>query len=157
MELLEILSAEATQVPGLVSMELRVDFGDGPETMPFAYGEEDLAPLSVLVRDWLAENPDFEIGEAVPVVPILPPLTLQQIAAARLAIDGFDITGIERSQGIGAAMMIDEGLAWIFFEDPQSDTSYIVTPADGVTKYPDYIEVSCAGATSLALIVQRVQ
>lgn len=86
-----------------------------------------------------------------------PPVSLQQIAAARLHIEGWDISGIERSQGISVAMMLDENTAWIFFNEPQADTAYIVTPGDGVTKALDYIEVSCAGVVDLALIIQRVQ
>lgn len=88
-----------------------------------------------------------------------PPATLAlcQVAAARLHIEGWDISGIERSQGIGAAMMIDENTAWILFADAQPDTNYIVTPGDGVTKTVDYIEILCPGVVDLALIVQRVQ
>lgn len=103
------------------------------------------------------EEAAFIASLPAPVVPAEPPLSLQQIAAARLAIDGFDISGIERSIGIGAAMMLDENTAWLFFEEPQADTNYIVTPGDGVTKTAGYIEVSCPGVTDLALIVQRVQ
>jgi hypothetical protein len=102
------------------------------------------------------EIAEWEAEQASRVVQ-MSPLSLCQVAAARLSIDGLEIAGIERSQGIGAAMMLDEWTAWLFFDEPQPDTNYIVTPADGVTKELDYIEVQCPGVTSLALIVQRVQ
>ena len=92
-----------------------------------------------------------------PEAPPPPPVSLCQIAAVRLVIDGFDITGFERSQGVGSAMMLDENTAWVFFEETQADTNYIVTPDDGVTKYAEYFEVLCPGVVTLALIVQRVQ
>lgn len=85
------------------------------------------------------------------------PLVLAQVACARLHVDGFDVTGIERSTGLSMAFMLDEETAWVFFAEPQPDTNYIVLPADGVTKYPDYIEVNRAGMADLSLIVQRVQ
>lgn len=85
------------------------------------------------------------------------PLELTQVACARLQVDGFDVTGIERSTGLSMAFMLDEQTAWVFFAEPQPDTNYIVLPADGVTKYPDYIEVARAGMADLSLIVQRVQ
>lgn len=103
------------------------------------------------------EVAQWEAEQTPQAPPQLPPLALQQIAAVRLQIDGFDISGFERSQGIGSAMMLDENTAWIFFEETQADTNYIVTPGDGVTKYAEYFEVLCPGVVTLAIIVQRVQ
>lgn len=96
-------------------------------------------------------------SEWLPPIIGAPPLALKQIAAFRLEIDGFNIPVIDRLQGIGFAMMAEEGKAWIFFDEPQADTSYIVTPGDGVTKFNEYFEVECSGLTDLARIVQRVQ
>lgn len=93
----------------------------------------------------------------VPPSAALVPLTIAQIACARLQVDGLDITGIERSQGIDIAFMLDADTAWIFFSEVQADTNYIVLPGDGATKQMDYIEVVRPGMTDLSLIVQRVQ
>lgn len=106
----------------------------------------------------LSDPPPPE-GEPMPEPedPALRPLSREQFASARLTINGLDIEGIERSQGIGMAMMLDETTAWIFFSIPQPDTAYIVTPSDGVTKSTDYMEVAVEGMANLALIVERVQ
>lgn len=94
--------------------------------------------------------------EPEPQDPLERPLELAQIASARLAISGWDVIGLERSPGMSLAFVADVDTVWVFFDEPQSDTEYIVTPADGVTKYPDYIEVSKPGLSAVSLIVQRV-
>jgi hypothetical protein len=87
------------------------------------------------------------------------PLTRTQVACARLYIDGWDIAGIERSQGIGAALKIDEDTVWVIFSNPQPDTNYyILPPHEGATKYPEYVEITCEpGTTELAFLIERVQ
>lgn len=92
-----------------------------------------------------------------PETPLEIPLRLAQIACARLHVEEWDVTGIERSQGLSMAFLLDEQTAWIFFTEAQPDNAYVVTPSDGVTRFPDYLEVALNGRTDLALIVQRVQ
>lgn len=125
-----------------------------PEDWP---GRADWVPHDLAQIGWGYVGGEFIEPEAPAMPEQITPLSLQQVAAARLHIEGWDISGIERSQGIGAAMMIDENTAWILFADAQPDTNYIVTPGDGVTKTVDYIEILCPGVVDLALIVQRVQ
>lgn len=84
------------------------------------------------------------------------PLSLQQVAAARLLVDGWDVTGIERSSGLSLAFVADTDTVWVFFDEPQPDTEYLVVPPDGTTKYVDHIEVAKPGLTTVSLIVQRV-
>lgn len=91
-----------------------------------------------------------------PPPPIDPPLRLVDIASARLAIDGFDITSIDRTKGLSVAFVADADTVWIFFDEPQLDTEYLVTPPEGVTKYADYIEVTKPGLAAVSLIVQRI-
>jgi len=137
---------EHTQVTG-------TDAQGNTETVPRDYTlfrQPDDGP------DGFVANGGVIAAFATPVSADLP-LALCQIAAARLHVEGFDISGVERSQGVGFAMLLDEHTAWIFFEQPQADTNYVVTPSDGVTKTTDYIEVALAGLTDIALIVQRVQ
>lgn len=86
-----------------------------------------------------------------------PPLALTQIASVRIGVDGWDVTGLERSTGLSLAFVADVDTVWIFFDAPQADTEYLVTPSDGVTKYTDYIEVTKPGLAAVSLIVQRVQ
>ena len=87
------------------------------------------------------------------------PLARAQVACARLKIEGWDVTGIERSQGVGAAMKIDENVVWVIFSNPQPDTNYyILPPHEGATKHPEFIEIVCEpGATDLAFLIERVQ
>ena len=108
-----------------------------------------------MIAEWEDEGNTIPPYVAPPEVD--PPLGLQQDACARLHVDGFDVTGIERSTGLSMAFMLDEQTAWVFFSEPQPDTNYIVMPNDGVTKYPDYIEVSRPGMSDISLIVFRVQ
>lgn len=122
-------------------------------TVPkIAIGNEvrDMTPEEVAA--WEAEQAAY-----VPPAEQLPPLSRQQIAAVRVPIENGDVGGVERSLGLSFAMMGDEATAWIFFEEEQPDTAYIVTPPDGVTKFVDRLEVAIAGLTSIALIVERVQ
>jgi hypothetical protein len=85
-----------------------------------------------------------------------PPLARQQIAAVRLDIADWNVD-ISRSQGLAAAMMADETTAWVFFEEEQPDTTYIVTPGEGVTKLTDHIEIDTGGAQTVLRIVERIQ
>jgi hypothetical protein len=85
------------------------------------------------------------------------PLALVQVASARLTVDGWDVTGLDRSIGISGAFLLDTDLVWIGFAIEQSDIDYIVVPPDGVQKFTDHIEVTRPAATSISLIVQRLQ
>lgn len=110
-----------------------------------------------MIAEWEAAGntiPAFNSSPA-PVAPV----TLQQIAGARLVADqgNWEVTGIERSFGISGAFLVDTDLVYIFFTQPQSDTFYEVFPSDGVTKHTDFVEVSRPGLTELNFIVQRVQ
>lgn len=84
------------------------------------------------------------------------PLELKRVASARLAIDGWDVTSIERSLGMSVAFVAAPDTVWVFFDQPQADLEYLVTPGEGVTKYADYIEVTKPGLDAVSLIVQRV-
>lgn len=86
-----------------------------------------------------------------------PPLDLARIAAARLTVDGWDVTGLERSVGLSLAFVADTDTVWVFFDESQPDTEYIVVPPEGVTKYDDHIEITKPGLAAVSLIVQRVQ
>jgi hypothetical protein len=102
---------------------------------------------------------DGEVFTAPPVEespPVDRPLQLVDIGSARLAIDGFDVTSIDRTKGMSVAFVADVDIVWIFFDEPQLDTEYVVTPSEGVTKYADRIEVTKPGLAAVSLIVQRV-
>lgn len=98
---------------------------------------------------------------ALPLPPVEPtvdaPLALTQVACARLIVDGWDVTGVERSSGLSVAFVSDTDTVWAFFDEPQPDTYYVVLPSDGVTKYEDYIEVTRPGLAVINLVVSRVQ
>lgn len=142
-----------------VVTELTVDFGEGVESSVFVYDPNDpFGDLNPQVAAWLLSNPDFPIDPYVaPPEPPPPPLALVQVAAAQLVVDGWDITGVERSQGISGAFMLSEDLAYVMFTTPFPSTAYVVIPDDGVTKYPDHVEVSHPGLTEVSFIIQRVQ
>ena len=89
--------------------------------------------------------------------PAPPPLTLESIAAVRLTVDGWDVTGLEKSIGLSIAFVADVDLVWAFFDSEQPDTDYIVMPPEGVTKFTDHIEISKPGLSVVSLIIQRVQ
>ena len=105
----------------------------------------------------MVEDGEGEIAPYVPPAPSLPPLALQQVAAVRLLLDGWDVTGIERSQGLSVAFVADTDTVWAFFNDPQPDPYYVVTPSDGVTKFEDHIEITRPGLAEVSLVVSRVQ
>lgn len=85
------------------------------------------------------------------------PLTLHQVACAKLHVDFWDVSGLERSNGISGAFVLDVDLLWVGFTTEQLDTDYIVTPADGVAKFTDHLEVSRLGLSVVSFIVERVQ
>ena len=127
-----------------------------------AVGEEEFA----LEQGWLPIPDGYGIGARwdgeefsipSPAAQNDPQLALHQIACARLVIDGFDVTGIERSQGLSLAFVVDTDMVWAFFDEPQPDTEYVVIPNDGVTKTTDYLEISRPGLSAINLLIQRVQ
>lgn len=89
--------------------------------------------------------------------PPAPPLALQQVAAARLLVQDWDITGVEQSQGIAGAFLLDADIAMVMFAEEFPDTEYMVMPPDGVTKHTGYVEVSRPGLSSISFIIMRVQ
>jgi hypothetical protein len=97
-----------------------------------------------------------ELEDAPPPLPNTSPLSLHTVACAALTVENGEIYGMERSIGLVMAFMLDADTAWLFFEEPQPDTDYIVTPSDGVTKYEDMIEIQKTNATAFRLIVQRL-
>lgn len=85
------------------------------------------------------------------------PLSLQQVGAARLLVQDWEVTGVEQSQGIAGAFLLDVDLALVLFHEEFPDTEYIVMPPEGITKYPGYVEVSRPGLSSISFIIMRVQ
>ena len=85
------------------------------------------------------------------------PLSLHQIAAGQLQVVDWDITGLERADGVAGAVMMDTDLMAVFLVEEQPDDTYIVLPSDGVTKYPSYFEVTRPNLTAVSFIAQRVQ
>lgn len=104
-----------------------------------------------------AEAGEGEITPFVAPEPVQAVLSLQQVAAVRLLVDGWDVTGIERSQGLSIALVADTDTVWAFFNEPQPDPYYVVTPFDGVTKFEDHIEITRPGLAEVSLVVSRVQ
>lgn len=117
---------------------------DGVHPAPTRIGSE--ADLSTVLAAYDLAGP----------VEVDRPLELVSVASARLAIYGWDVTSIDRTSGLSIAFVADTDTVWVFFDAPQPDTEYLVTPGDGVTKYADYIEVSRPGLAAVSLIVQRI-
>jgi hypothetical protein len=88
---------------------------------------------------------------------IVPPLALVRIAATRLDVAEFDITGFERSEGVAGGWMNNIDWAVVMLAEEQPDTYYDVFPADGVTKYTDRVEIQRTNLTTVNLLIQRVQ
>jgi hypothetical protein len=95
---------------------------------------------------------DRPVGPPPPV-----PLSLSTVASADLSVEEGELIGMDRAMGLEMAFMIDEQTSWLFFTQPQPDLDYIVTPADGVTKYEDYLEVVKPSASRIQVLVQRLQ
>lgn len=100
-----------------------------------------------------------ELQAYTPPPPDPVPLSLRQVACARLMVDAdaWEVSGVERSQGISAAFMVDVDTVWVLFNEPMPDTDYMVLPDTGVTKNADFIEVRRPGLAEISFIVQRVQ
>ena len=92
-------------------------------------------------------------------MPSEPPVSLQEFAGARLQVDqeNWDVPGVDRSRGISAAFLMDTDEVWVFWETPQPDLDYVVTPSEGVTKYLEYVKVSRPALAEIMFIAQRVQ
>jgi hypothetical protein len=113
-----------------------------------------------------AHDPD-----AVPSAPPAPP-TVTVAAIAELAVNGDEIAGVGTVANFGGAMALMPGVYWVFFADPQPDTSYVPTVQtpgfDADVSYPlnpDYLEITVtdratgemAVPSRLVLDVKRVQ
>lgn len=88
--------------------------------------------------------------------PVQPEISLHNIAAARLEVVEFEITGFERSWGILGGYMQDIDWAVVYFSEEQPDTDYSVLPSEGITKYTDRVEIQRTGLAALSFLVQRV-
>lgn len=95
------------------------------------------------------------------------PRSASVVAMAELQVNGFEISGVEQSVNVAAAMAMDVNVFWIFFS--QSHETYIPfvqAPgynADVTDRQPDYIEVTVtdrnngpAAPASLSISVQKV-
>ncbi len=96
------------------------------------------------------------IGPYVEPETVEQPLALVTTACARLQVEDWDVTGIERSSGIAAGFVFDDVL-YAFLSEEQPDTEFIVTPNGGITKYTDHIEIPLNGRSSVSFIIERVQ
>ena len=115
-------------------------------------GEVDMSPEEEAA--WLAESEANDPANfPAPVIP----LSLERIACAKLEIDGWDVTGVERSVGIAGGFVFDD-LLYAFLNEEQPDIEYIVTPNGvGVTKFTDHLEIVLNGRSTVSFIVERVQ
>lgn len=122
------------------------------------------------------EIAEFEAFQAsfsdVPVIDPNAPST-SVIAAAELGTAGGEITGIEGASGIGFAMMVMDGVFWLFFNSPQPDVKYmpfVQSPDFDVDvrvtdRQTDYLEVTARSRATnepvipagFAITVQRTQ
>jgi hypothetical protein len=109
-----------------------------------------------------------------PYIPPEPAPVIRQavvVAMAELVIIADEITGVETSVNIGAAMALDVNVFWIFFAADQPDAAYlpfVQSPGfdvDVTDRQTGYFEVSvtdratqsAAVPASLSITVQRVQ
>lgn len=91
-------------------------------------------------------------------------------AMAELKIVGEDIEGVATSCNVAAAVMLDVGLFWIFFNRPEPDAEYLAfvqSPGytvDVMHREPDYFEVAVTNRSTnepatperFSISVQRV-
>ena len=105
----------------------------------------------------MSDDPNFIPARPRDPEPPPPPLGLVQTASAKLMVVEWEVTGIERSEGISGAFVADVDTAWVYFAEEQPDTNYILMPADGFTKFADHVEVSRPGLSELSFLVFRVQ
>ena len=106
----------------------------------------------------------------------IPPSALRAsiIAQARLLVSGDDLQGVETAAGFGAAMILDTGVFWLFFTQPQPDDNFGAFAqarrsgggirADVTDANTGYIEVTTTDMTgtpvtpvSLFVSIQRAQ
>lgn len=59
--LIDVVSIRLTNTPGQLDCVIKVDAGDGEEEWPFFYVEEDAAPVTLAIRQWMIDHPDFPI------------------------------------------------------------------------------------------------
>ena len=112
-----------------------------------------------MIAEW--EEAGNTIPAYEPPPELQPPVALCTVAGARLVVDqeNWEVTGVERSSGISGAFLVDTDLVYVFFTEDaiQPDEFYDVIPSAGVTKHPEFVEVSRPGLAELNFIVQRVQ
>ena len=61
MNLINILSAQATSIEFTYVLTILADLGDGPEELIFTYSPDDNHGLGPEVSAWLMSNPDFPL------------------------------------------------------------------------------------------------
>ncbi len=113
-----------------------------------------------------AHDPD-----AVPSEAPAPP-TVTVAAVAEIEVEGEEVSGVGTVANFGGGMALMPGTYWIFFAEPQPDTSYIPTVQapgyDADVTYPlnvDYLEITVtdratgemAVPSRLVLDIKRVQ
>lgn len=158
MQIIEVISARHVAGAGeMIDVTAIVDLGMGNEELVHTWAASDHHGLSPLLTDWFAENPEFPIDAAIAPIIAPAPLSLQQVGAARLMVQDWEVTGVEQSQGIAGAFLLDTDLAMVLFAEEFPDTEYIVMPPEGITKHPGYVEVSSPGLSSISFIIMRVQ
>lgn len=138
---------------------------------------EEAGPVAISVGDtpqeWGAlHQSGVPIEDFVPGPASIAPARPELAAQAQLAVNDDEIAGIETSVGLGAAMVLDVGLFWLFFSEPQPDTNYLpIVQAPGFNAdvtYPlnaDFLEITvtdratgaAAVPTQLIVSIQRVR
>jgi hypothetical protein len=159
-----ILSARRCDYASSPRLHLLIDatLAGERDEFPFVFDPDDNEGLSPAVKQWLADHPDFEIApyvEPEPALLAVVPVSLQQVAGARLVVDqdNWDVSGVDRCTGISGAFLADVDTVFVFFKEPQPDEDYEVVPVTGITKHTEYVEVTRPGLTDIVFIIQRVQ
>jgi len=104
------------------------------------------------IAEWEADQANY-----IPPPAIIPTLSLQQVASAKLVVQDWEVAGLEFCHGIAGAFLLDTDLAMVIFDQEFPDCEYIVMPPEGVTKYPGHVEVTRPGLTAISFIIMRVQ
>lgn len=63
LEIISVVSITYSPIEGWLEFILSVDFGNGPENMPFTYNPDDTEPVTQILKVWLENNPSFPISE----------------------------------------------------------------------------------------------
>lgn len=152
MQLIDIISATYTATDGWLDVSIEADIGNGVETLPFTYVPGDPHGLGPQVGAWLAEHPDFPIGEYVEPEAPAPTPEPYLWGVGQFGISPGEITGIETSVKFLAALYLDVGLYYLYFSETLPNTAYLAKAYDAATvvrvseKGTDYIAVTATDA-----------